>query len=63
MATIGFFNNKSKKHNLRLIECAENGNYCDGIKVYNYRVNEDFTKKGISQNKHIEFLGKKRSKG
>ena len=55
VATIGFFNNKSKKHNIRLRECAENGNYCDGLKVYNYRVNEDFADKGISPYRHIEF--------
>lgn len=55
VATIGFFNNKSKKHNINLKECAENGKYCEGLKIYNYRVNEDFADKGISPYRHIEF--------
>ena len=53
---IGFYHKKSKKYLSNLIECAENGKFCDGIKIYNYRVNEDFADKGLSPYRHIEFF-------
>ena len=56
VATIGFYHKKSKKYLSNLIECAENGKFCDGIKIYNYRLNEDFADKGLSPYRHIEFF-------
>jgi hypothetical protein len=54
-ACIGTFKRKNKKHAYRVRECAENGNYCNNLHMFNYKINDSFGDKGLSPYLHIEF--------
>lgn len=54
-ACMGTFKRKNKKHAYRVRECAENGNFCDNLHMFNYKINDSFGDKGLSPYLHIEF--------
>ena len=54
-ACLGTFKNKKKKHANRVRECAENGNFCENLQMFSYKINDTFGDKGLSPYLHIEF--------
>lgn len=54
-ACLGSFKRKKKIHAFKVKECAENGNYCNNLNMFNYKINDSFGDKGLSPYLHIEF--------
>ena len=52
---LGSFKRKKKIHGFKVKECAENGNYCNNLTMFNYVINDSFGDKGLSPFLHIEF--------
>ena len=52
---MGTFKNKKKKHANRVRECAENGNFCENLQMFSYKINDTFVDKVLSPYLHIEF--------